>query len=288
MGDIRTALRAARDRLATLPQADPALEADLLLARVLGKSRTYLAAWPERLLDDRELEEFRQLLRRRLNGEPVAYILGHREFWSLDLRVTPDVLIPRPDTELLVELALQSFSPAPPIVAADLGTGSGAIAAALARERPLWRIIATDRSTPALRVAQENLRRLGLNNVETRAGDWLHALDRDEKPQLIVSNPPYVEDGDPHLAEGDPRFEPRSALAAGSDGLDDIRRIAHQAPGYLPSGGMLLLEHGWQQGKAVRHLLRAAGFTGVRTHRDLGGRDRVSGGRLKVDRSRSK
>ncbi len=280
MGDIRTALHTARSKLAALPQADAALEAELLLAEAMAKPRVYLTAWPERALSTEERATFQSTLQRRLKGEPIAYILGHREFWSLDLQVNQHVLIPRPETELLVELALDAYPADTSILAADLGTGSGAIAAALARERPHWRIIATDLSDKALAVAQHNFRRHGFGRVECRQGHWCAALGMDERLQLIVSNPPYVEQADPHLEQGDPRFEPRTALAAGPDGLDDFRRITEQAPAHLQAGGRLMLEHGWNQGAAVRDLLLQAGFEDVRTHRDLAGQERASEGVL--------
>jgi len=280
MTSIHAALQEARAALTGLTDSDPEAESELLLEAALGKPRTYLVTWPERELSPSGQTQLQTLLQRRLQGEPIAYILGERGFWSLSLRVTPAVLIPRPETELLVELALDSFPAGRPIRAADLGTGSGAIAAALAGERTGWDIIATDLSTEALAVAKENFRQLGLGNIKTRQGAWCAALEQDERFDLVVSNPPYVEAGDPHLTRGDLRFEPLSALASGEDGLDDIRRIVEQAPDHLRPGGRLLLEHGWKQGEAARKLLRDKGFNGVETHQDLEGRDRVSGGRL--------
>jgi release factor glutamine methyltransferase len=278
MADIHDALERATRALDALPHASACLEAELFLAEVLGKDRSYLHAWPERTLSPAQHHAFQALLSRRLAGEPVAYILGHREFWSLDLRITPDVLIPRPETELLVELALAAFSQDRPIICADLGTGSGAVAAAIALERPRWILYATDDSPSALAVAQQNFRRYGLHNVECRRGDWCAALPPGRKFELIVSNPPYVPALDAHLDRGDTRREPRGALSAGSDGLDAIRSIVAQAPGHLASGGLLLMEHGFDQGRAVRTLLSTAGFAEVRTHRDLAQTERVSGG----------
>lgn len=289
MSDIRGALRSARARLASLVQGNAVLEAELLLAETLGKPRVFLTTWPETRLETGQLARFEGLLQRRLGGEPMAYILGHREFWSLDLRVSRDVLIPRPETELLVELALDAFDADTAIRVADLGTGSGAIAAALARERPKWRIVATDLSGAALDTARENFQRLGLTQVETRRGAWCEALGDGEQLQLLLSNPPYVADTDPHLERGDPRFEPRSALAAGPDGLDAIRCIVAQAPTHLSAGGGLMLEHGWDQGAAVRRLLQESGFVDVRTHRDLAGHERASTARLRGEaRGRAK
>lgn len=276
---IRRVLSTAAEHLKSLPQSSPRLEAELLLSEALGQARSYLLAWPDRPLTEEQEQTFSGLLRRRLRGEPVAYILGHREFWCLDLEVTPDVLIPRPETELLVELALDAFPANSAIVAADLGTGSGAIAAALAHERPRWRIFATDMSSAASALAKKNFCRHGLNNVETYEGTWYAAFPEKLKLDIIVTNPPYVADGDPHLKQGDVQREPRSALVAGPDGLGAIRDIISQAPARMSSGGLLLLEHGFDQGAAVRTLLKAAGFEQVHTQRDLAGLERVSGGR---------
>lgn len=277
---IRTALEGGSRALTDLPHSNPRLEAELLLAEVLGKDRSYLFTWPERELTRGQEKAFDGLLHRRLNGEPIAYILGHREFWSLDLMVTPDVLIPRPETELLVELALAAFPPVQSVAVADLGTGSGAVAAAIAHERPRWSVWATDVSPTALAVAKENFHRCGLDRVETRQGIWCAALPPQKRFEIIVSNPPYVPEGDPHLEQGDLPREPRSALAAGADGLEEIRLIVEQAPDHLVTGGVLLLEHGYDQGEQVRGLLQQNGFTEVRTRHDLAGLDRVSGGSL--------
>ncbi|MFD0724102.1 peptide chain release factor N(5)-glutamine methyltransferase [Lysobacter brunescens] len=259
---------------------DPALDAadaELLLAHVLGRSRSWLYAHRDDQVEAVDAERFRALLARRAAGEPVAYLTGRRGFWSFDLRVTPDTLIPRPETELLVELALARIPPeatAPRL--ADLGTGSGAIALALAHERRRARVIAVDLSPGALEVARGNASELGLVNVEFRQGDWLAPL-AGERFDLIASNPPYIAEGDPHL--DDLRHEPAPALSSGRDGLDAIRTIVREAPAHLLPGGWLLLEHGWDQGEAVRDILDAAGFSEVRTDRDLEDRDRVSSGR---------
>jgi release factor glutamine methyltransferase len=280
---VRDTLASAARALLAVADSGARLEAEILLAEALGRERAYLHAWPEREVDAAAGQAFRAALRRRLRGEPIAYILGHREFWTLDLWVTPAVLIPRPETELLVELAIGAFPADAEITAADLGTGSGAVAAAVARERPLWTLLATDGSSAALEIARANFRRHGLANVTCLPGSWCEALPPDRPLDLIVSNPPYVAEADPHLALGDLRYEPREALAAGPDGLAAIRAIAAAAPGHLRAGGVLLLEHGPGQGAAVRGLLRAAGFEGVRTHRDLAGRERVSRGRRRRD-----
>jgi release factor glutamine methyltransferase len=254
-----------------------ALDAQLLLCHVIGKSRAWLYTWPDAVLTSGQLRDFNQLCNRRAEGEPVAYVTGRRQFRDMDLVVNPAVLIPRPETELLVELALASGQGKPGPVA-DLGTGSGAIALALADERPDWQVIATDLSAAALAVAATNLRNSGLSNVQLLQGAWCEPLPAALEFSVIASNPPYVADHDPHLLLGDLRFEPRPALVAADDGLADIRAITLGAFSRLAAGGTLLLEHGWQQGEAVRATLRARGYANIATHRDLGGRDRVTMG----------
>lgn len=264
---------------AELPDSPtPRLDAELLLAHVLGKSRSYLHTWPERELDAQQLECYQAALSRRQAGEPVAYILGQQGFWSLELEVASHTLIPRPDTELLVETVL-ALLPATPAALLDLGTGTGAIALALASERPGWRLTGVDRVPDAVALAERNRARLKLANVNFIASHWFSAL-AGQRYQLIVSNPPYIATDDRHLAEGDVRFEPSSALVAGADGLDDIRLIIQQAPNYLQAGGWLLLEHGFDQAAAVRELLSARGFSAVESRRDLGGHERISLGRF--------
>ncbi len=276
MTDIATALRqACQPDTGGLAR----LDAELLMAHVLDKPRTWLYAFGDVVLSAAQQAAFADLAARRRAGEPVAYLTGRRGFWTLDLQVTPDTLIPRPETELLVELALARLPSEAAAGVLDLGTGSGAVALAIAAERPQARVMAVDASVGALTVARANAEAHGLRHVEFRHGDWYAPL-ADARFALIASNPPYIESADPHLAQGDLRFEPRSALASGSDGLDDIRAIIAGAPRHLLPGGCLLLEHGWNQGPAVRALLAEAGFTGVRTARDLEDRDRVSLGRL--------
>ncbi len=256
----------------------PRLEAELLLCHLLGKNRAWLRAWPERALTADEQAAFETLVARRASGEPVAYLTGSRAFWSLELKVTPATLIPRPDTETLVEWALERLPPAAALSIADLGTGSGAIALALARERPQCRITATDASAAALAVAQDNAASNQIANVAFRAGRWFAPL-AGERYHLIVSNPPYIPAADPHLGRGDLRFEPRSALAAGPDGLDDIRLLVAGAPHHLTANGWLLLEHGYDQAAAVRTLLLQHGYHEVQTRHDATGHERISGGR---------
>ena len=254
------------------------IDAECLLAHAVAKPRTWLFAHAGDPAAPEVVDRFGALLARRQAGEPVAYLTGTQGFWTLELEVSPATLIPRPETELLVELALARSPVDAGARIADLGTGSGAIGLAIAKERPRAAVIATDASSAALEVARRNAIRNHIATVEFREGDWLAPL-AGETFDLIASNPPYIADGDPHLGEGDLRFEPPSALSSGADGLDAIRRIVRDAPAHLASGGWLLLEHGWHQGEAVRALLQAAGFTDVETARDLEGRDRASLGR---------
>ena len=258
---------------------DAVLETQVLLAHALGRDRAWLYAHADDALAVDAALHFHGLLRRRAAGEPLAYIVGRREFWSLDLTVTRDVLIPRPETELLVELALQRIPQGIQVDIADLGTGSGAIALALAHERPQARILGTDCSGAALAVARANSVRLAIQNVEFAEGDWCAALGNG-RFDLIVANPPYIAAADPHLAQGDLRFEPAAALASGVDGLDAIGTIVRGAPAHLKACGWLLFEHGWEQGGAARALLRESGFVEVFSAPDLEARERASGGRI--------
>ncbi|HEY8681854.1 MAG TPA: peptide chain release factor N(5)-glutamine methyltransferase [Rhodanobacter sp.] len=272
MTEVRHILAAATQRLGERS------DAEALLLHTLGKPRSWLVAHAGDELAMDVQTAYAALVERRAQGEPVAYITGHRGFWSLELEVTPATLIPRPETELLVELALQRLPPDRSVQVVDLGTGSGAIALALAHERPQAHVSATDASTAALAVAARNAKRLGIGNVTFLHGDWLAPL-AGQRYALIVANPPYIEADDPHLEQGDLRFEPIGALASGSDGLDDIRCIVNDARTHLEPGGWLLFEHGWNQGEAARALLREAGYAEVFTARDLEQRDRVTGGR---------
>jgi len=277
MATVRELLR----RGAGLPGDSAARDAEILLGYCLGQSRAWLYARPEAAVPEDLQRRYTELLTRRERGEPVAYLTGEREFWSLSLAVTENVLIPRPETEILVEWALSL--PLPGLASAlDLGTGTGAIALALASERPQWHLEAVDCSEAALAVAADNASRNGLSRVRFARSDWFSAL-AGRRFDLLVSNPPYVDPADPCLAQGDLRFEPRGALAAGQSGLADLARIAEAAPAHLAPGGWLLLEHGSGQGEAVRALLRAAGFDAVETRRDLAGLERVSGGCLHAE-----
>lgn len=275
---IRDALQNAQQQLATLPETEPRLEAEILLGFSLSKQRSHLYAWPDKPLEPDQWTHFSNLVARRVKGEPIAYIIGHREFWSLNLQVTTDTLIPRPETELLVELALKLIPPDQPSTIADLGTGSGAIAAAIASERPYCSIFATDISTSALSIAESNFQHLGLTNIQTRKGRWCEALPQSHRFNLIVSNPPYIPNNDPHLEQGDLPWEPRGTLASGIDGLDDIHCIINQASNHLTTDGWLLLEHGYDQGSKVRDLFKTQGFKQIHTLQDLAGQDRISKG----------
>ncbi|QEY73548.1 peptide chain release factor N(5)-glutamine methyltransferase [Pseudomonas denitrificans (nom. rej.)] len=273
MATIMTLLNEAQ-----LPDSPSArLDAELLLAAALGKPRSFLRTWPERVVTREAHDLYDRYLARRVAGEPVAYILGRQGFWSLDLEVAPHTLIPRPDTELLVETAL-ALLPASPARVLDLGTGTGAIALALACERLSWQVLGVDRIPEAVALAERNRERLRLANVAFRASHWFSAVEG-ERFSLIVSNPPYIPSTDPHLKQGDVRFEPSSALVSGQDGLDDIRLIIDQAPNHLENGGWLMLEHGFDQPDVVRDLLLSRGFSAVESRRDLGGHERISLGR---------
>ena len=252
------------------------LDAQLIVGGVLGRSRTWLLAHDTDTLTDADAQCIATLIARRAAGEPLAYLQGDQEFFGLHLRVTPDVLIPRPDTETLVNWALECLPGDRPCRVADLGTGSGAIALAIASQRPLAEVTAVDLSDAALAVARGNAQALGLGNVRFAAGSWLGPL-AGQRFDLIVSNPPYIAEGDPHLPAL--RFEPITALTAGRDGLSDLRQIIASAGGHIHGNGHLLLEHGYDQADAVAQLLRDAGFTDVSTRFDLGAQPRCTGGR---------
>lgn len=254
------------------------LDGQVLLAHVVGQNRAWLVAHRDDALPRAQADVFFALAKRRRDGEPVAHLTGVREFWGLSLTVTPDVLIPRPETEAIVELALAQVAPDRPVRILDLGTGTGAIALALAQERPRAQVVAVDRSAAALEVARGNAQRLGLRNVEFKASDWYSALTG-ERFDVLVSNPPYIEAGDPHLREGDVRFEPITALTPGGDGLDALRAIVAGAPAHLVPGGWLFVEHGYDQRDAVAMLFADAGFADPVAARDLAGHWRVAGGR---------
>jgi release factor glutamine methyltransferase len=255
------------------------IDAQVLLAHVLKRDRAWLHAHAADRLERAEADAFLTLARRRRDGEPVAYLTGWREFWGLPLATDPSVLIPRPETETLVESALRKLVPDRPARVLDLGTGSGAIALALAHERPRAIVVATDRSAAAIAVARANAQRLGLSNIRFVRSVWFDALSARASFDLIASNPPYVAEGDPHLTEGDVRFEPTSALTAGADGLDALRTILRGARDRLAAGGWLVVEHGFDQAVAVRALFEGAEFASLESSRDLSGIPRVAAGR---------
>ncbi|CAI0831281.1 Release factor glutamine methyltransferase [Serratia proteamaculans] len=272
--DYQCWLKAA---VARLTQSESARrDAEILLGFVTGRARTFLRAFGETLLTPQQQEQLERLLARRERGEPVAYLIGEREFWSLPLSVSPATLIPRPDTECLVELALERL-PSSSCHILDLGTGTGAIALALASERPDCKVIGVDLQPEAVALAQHNAQKLKIGNAQFLQGSWFAPL-AGQTFALIASNPPYIDAADPHLGQGDVRFEPSSALVAQQHGLADLSAIVQQAPHYLESQGWLLLEHGWQQGESVRALLQAAGFISIATRRDYGDNDRVTFG----------
>lgn len=256
----------------------PRRDAEILLGLVTGKTRTFIMAFGETALTDAQIAELDALLARRVTGEPVAYLTGVREFWSLPLWVSPATLIPRPDTECVVEQALARL-PAEPCRILDLGTGTGAIALALASERPDCQVVAVDKVPDAVALARRNAQRLNITNVEIQQSDWFSALPG-RRFQLIVSNPPYIDGQDEHLTQGDVRFEPLSALVASDSGLADIDFLIREARGYLEPGGWLVLEHGWRQGEAVRARFTQAGFNAVETGLDYGGNERLTMGQL--------
>jgi release factor glutamine methyltransferase len=265
---------------AKLNSADGAMEARLLLQHVLGVNRAWLISHANDVLQTNRDGEFQALLTRRLAGEPIAYLIQQREFYGLTLRVSPATLIPRPDSETLVDAALEKI-PHPstkPITVLDLGTGSGAIALAIAHNRPQASVLAADASDAALTVAQDNASELKLSNVKFALSDWYANL-AEQRFDVIVSNPPYIAKNDPHLSQGDLRFEPLSALAAGLDGLDDIRQITEQGLIHLKPQGWLMLEHGYNQGAAVRELMAQAGLVEIASKQDLGGNERVTLGK---------
>lgn len=271
---IHNILQQAKQEFLAITET-PELDAELLLAHILQCGRAVLHTWPEREISDEHYANFLTLCKRRATGVPIAYLLGWQAFWTFELSVTPDVLIPRPETELLVELILEKFAAAKELTVVDLGTGSGAIALALATERPDWQITAVDNSMAALEVAIENAKRLGIFHVHWQLSDWYAGLSQ-QKFQVIVSNPPYIAHDDHHLdALG---HEPRSALVANNAGLADLEQIIMQASHYLYPQGYLLVEHGYQQANAVQDLMLAAGFNEVETFVDLSSQPRVTQG----------
>ncbi|NOI80328.1 peptide chain release factor N(5)-glutamine methyltransferase [Vibrio tubiashii] len=272
---VESTLKKAVQQLQESGSGSPSLDAAVLLCHALDKPRSFLLTWPDKILEAEQLSDFQNLLQRRLSGEPIAYITGEREFWSLPLKVSPTTLIPRPDTERLVEVALDKASSNQGDIL-DLGTGTGAIALALASELPSRKVWGIDLKTDAQQLAQSNATALNLTNTQFLAGSWFEPIPSGTEFALIVSNPPYIEKEDPHLTQGDVRFEPLSALVAEEKGLADIRHIATQARSYLINEGWLMFEHGFEQGEAVRNLLLSLGYDQVETYKDYGDNDRVT------------
>lgn len=270
---IKTALLTGSQRL--IGSASSQLDSEVLLAHVLKKDRSYLRAWPERVLTQEEYKAFIQLINQRLKGQPIAYLLGEKEFWSRSFSVSPEVLIPRPETELLIEIIQQTFQPEQPLSILDLGTGSGAIAITLAGEFTNADIIAIDQSATALSVAQLNARRHNAQHIQFICSDWFEKLPAISF-DLIVSNPPYICSSDPHLQQGDVRFEPSTALTSKQHGLHDIKHIISKSASFLNPNGYLLLEHGYQQGNDVKNLLDLAGFKCCQQFQDLQGHCRAT------------
>jgi len=267
-------LRRASQQLRVVTDV-PQLEAEILLAYSLKQSRTYLLARSNDSLSLQTETFFLEMIQRRLQGEPIAYLVGRKEFWSLDLKITSDVLIPRPETELLVELVLNKTHNTK-IRLADLGTGSGAIALAIAHERPSWEIYATDQSAAALKIAQHNANQLHIQNITFLQGEWCEPLI--STFDIIVSNPPYLAENDPHLQEGDLRFEPKAALISSKNGLNDLFKIILSSYPYLKDKGCLWVEHGYQQGELVRKYFANIGYTAIETYRDVAGLERATCG----------
>lgn len=283
---IEAVLKQASFEIAASGSRSASLDAAVLLCHVLGKPRSYLLTWPERALSNTQWQAFSQLLERRVAGEPVAYITGEREFWSLNLSVAPSTLIPRPDTERLVELALDKALTIEGDIL-DLGTGTGAIALALASELPKRQLIGVDYQQSAVKLATDNGAKLTIANARFLQGSWFEPIDPTHLFAVIVSNPPYIDHKDPHLLQGDVRFEPSSALIAENNGLADIELISEQSVGHLLHGGWLLFEHGFEQGQAVRNILTQQGFENVITEQDYAGNDRVTLGQWNRTSSRT-
>ena len=252
------------------------LDAELLIAHVLDIPRTQFITQPDTHIATSQLDEIQEYLHKRQQGYPVAYLIGNQHFWDVELTVTPDTLIPRPETEMLVETALTMFEAEQPIQLADLGTGSGAIAIAIAKARPKWQVLATDRYEPTLAIAQQNAAHYQLDNIHFLQSDWFTKFEQDARFEMIISNPPYVAEQDPHLQQGDVQFEPPQALRAGADGLDDIRQLVNTSRHFITPGGWLLLEHGYDQGAAVKNLFAEAGYADIQQKTDLGGHIRMT------------
>ncbi len=281
VGDSTIANLIYQGRSLLQPTSDSAkLDTEILLSFVLEKERSYLLTWPERMLNEAQLLRFVELLARRIQGEPIAYITKLKEFWSLPLQVSEATLIPRPDTETLIEVVLEQYESNTNLSCLDLGTGTGAIALALASENPTWMIDAIDYNAQAVKLAQTNAQALNLSSINIYQSDWFSHIDNDKKFDVIVSNPPYIDCEDKNLTQGDVRFEPKSALVSSDNGLADIKHIADMSRQYLTMNGALLFEHGFEQGRAVRDILTSLGFSNATTQQDLNGHDRITWAKL--------
>ncbi|MGD8803289.1 MAG: peptide chain release factor N(5)-glutamine methyltransferase [Gammaproteobacteria bacterium] len=283
MTTIKQALADARHQLRAASPS-PAVDASVLLCHVLECPHSHLIAWPDKVLNRQQAHDFDTLVQQRIAGQPVAYLTGEKEFWSLSLKVTTDVLIPRPETETLIEFVLENFSGRTGMKIADVGTGSGAIACALAAEHPQWVILATDVSAAALDIARFNASLHNLENITFAQGDWLNALG-DKDFDLIISNPPYIANNDTHLAEGDVRFEPQAALTSGENGMDAITLLTQQSGDYLVHDGWLVVEHGYDQQQPVFERFSEAGFTRITQLPDLAGQPRMTAARYRQTRA---
>jgi release factor glutamine methyltransferase len=274
MTDIKTTLTEATKRLE--PTSTSArLDAELLLLEVLNKPRTFLYAYGDALLTLEQAQAFDALVKQRMEGAPIAYLRGTQEFWSLELFTTPDTLIPRPETELLVEYVLLAFESKKICSVLELGTGTGAIAIALAHEKPAWELYASDYSKQALAIAARNIKHHQLKNITLLYSDWFKSIPK-KRFDMIISNPPYLAENDPHQHEGDLRFEPKGALVSGADGLDALYHIIQQSPAYLKPGGMLMLEHGYEQAEVIRKQLEQVGYSNIQCLQDHAGHDRIT------------
>jgi release factor glutamine methyltransferase len=265
---------------ADIQSETPELDAQLLLAHVLQVEPSYLRTWPEKSLSSEQYQTYRHLLQERLNGRPVAHLTGSRGFWTLDLNVNESTLIPRPDTECLVEAALYLLANVEAASVLDLGTGTGAIALAIASEQRNWTVLGSDLESDAVLLARSNAAKHQIRNVDFVQGSWFEPIGKDAQFDLIVSNPPYIDENDVHLSQGDVRYEPLSALVAAENGLSDIKLIANSARSHLKKGAWLMLEHGYDQGDDVRRILSQFDYESIETRQDYGSNDRFTIGRL--------
>lgn len=273
---IKQAIEHGSEKIAAVSDS-ATLDSQVLLAHCLDKGRSYLMTWPDKYIDDKVIKQFQQLIARRQTGEPIAYLVGHKEFWSMELGVSSATLIPRPDTEVLVEQVLSDCSNQQGFCL-DLGTGTGAIALAIANERPGWQVEAVDLQQEAVELARQNAHKLQLSNVTIYQSSWYSNIDSSKRFDVIVSNPPYIDANDPHLSQGDVRFEPSSALIAAQQGLADIRLIAERARPFFAKKGRLYLEHGYDQAESVRAILHEFGYDSIQTIKDYNNNDRVTCG----------